>query len=78
MEIRISPTPVITEINGARARLWKGETDNGVECHVYVIGIAVAEGQDHAAFERELATIPPPAESVVPLYLITPAREVGQ
>ncbi len=61
MEILIESTPVVRVINGARCRVWKGHTAEGVECEVFVLGIGVAEHQDQAAFEEMLASIPPPA-----------------
>ncbi len=41
------------------ARVWKGRTDQGIECQVLVTRIAVARGDDNSAFERELQEHPP-------------------
>lgn len=47
---------VILRINGVEvpARIWQGETAEGVQCHAYITRIAVAEGLNAAEFERDL------------------------
>lgn len=41
------------------ARVWRGRTEQGVECQVLVTRIAVPRGADNNAFERELQECPP-------------------
>jgi hypothetical protein len=36
------------------ARLWEGQTANGIACHAFITRIAVANGLDASEFEREL------------------------
>lgn len=54
MRITIESTEHTTEINGVPVRHWKGVTDSGVECEVFVHRIAVRADRDREAFEREL------------------------
>ena len=42
------------------ARVWKGTTDKGVQCHAVISLIAVDEEQDSDEFVRDLDEIPPP------------------
>ena len=64
-EIQIVPTDKITIIAGAKCRVWKGVTADGIECHVFVHRIAVRETEDTDAFEGHLSRMPVPHE--VPL-----------
>lgn len=73
MKISIEPTPVITRLNGAPCRVWKGVTDGGVDVVVFVSAVAAAEGQDLTPLDRALQTIPPPEEALTPLSLVAPA-----
>jgi hypothetical protein len=54
MEIQIESTDVITTYNGARVRVWKGVTAKGMECKLFVAGIAVQAPGDCTQFEQEL------------------------
>jgi hypothetical protein len=36
------------------ARLWEGQTANGIACHAFITRIAVAKDLDPTEFEREL------------------------
>jgi hypothetical protein len=36
------------------ARLWEGQTANGIACHAFITRIAVAKDLDATEFEREL------------------------
>jgi hypothetical protein len=64
LEIRILPTDQLTPLDGALCRVWQGTTDAGVPCLVFVHHVAVAEGQDSAAFERTLQAEVPPGRVV--------------
>ena len=65
MKVTLESTGQIHFLNGQRARLWQGTTESGVECHAFIIRIAVDKGADTSQFERELeATVPPRAELV--------------
>lgn len=61
MKIEISPTPVLANVRGAPARMWKGRTDKGVEVVVYVTALQVKNEADTADFERELLETAPPS-----------------
>lgn len=80
MKITIEPTPVLTQINGAPARLWQGVTDAGTRCQVYVAAVAVEEDDAGAnlAFGGALKAVVPPPEAYVPAWMLTPARPAGE
>lgn len=66
MRLTIDSTDQVTEINGAKARVWRGKSERGVECLCFMTCIAVADDSDHSEFERELKEQLPPGR-VVPL-----------
>lgn len=78
MKLTIESTKEIATINGkVPARLWKGRTESGVECILFVtrilvpvhsgIGPAFSKPQDQAEFERELKE-DPQAELIIGGY----------
>lgn len=71
MQLTITSTEQITEINGRRCRVWDGRTPSGVRCLVFVPAIAVHPDEDASLFDRELAELAAPAEAaelrVIPL-----------
>lgn len=81
MKLTIESTSKIVELQpqgGAGAipaRIWEGETANGVKVHVYVTRIAVSLAADQSEFERELQAVgqprrPSPDVDLLPLRLI--------
>lgn len=55
MKIMIESTEQLTTtIDSVRVRVWKGTTEGGVECFVFVHGIAVHKDADSIAFDHEL------------------------
>ncbi len=57
MRLTIEPTAQIVELNGVQCRVWKGSSDRGTRCDLFIALIAVAddEGLDaQAVFSREL------------------------
>lgn len=54
------------------ARIWEGETANGIRCHAYITRIAVADGLDAGEFQRELVEHrrPTPEIQAIPIRLI--------
>lgn len=61
MRLSIESTDDVTIVDGRPARVWKGRTEGGIECFVFVARIAVREDKDDA-FARELLETHPPAE----------------
>lgn len=64
MKITIEPTQEICVINGVRCRAWRGVTDKGVDCVVFIATIAIslnAAGAEEAAaaFSKELTELFP-------------------
>ena len=66
MKITIESTEFLTDINGVPVRYWKGITEDGIECKVFVHRIAVHKSEDSARFDAELLEKEPPGR-VVPL-----------
>lgn len=63
MKLTIESTPHLTVLDGARVRVWKGRTERGIPCVLFVSRVAVDEGQDEQAFAAELEeTLPPTVE----------------
>ena len=69
MRIQIEATDVITTIDGVPCRLWRGFTEKGVECKVFIHRIAVHKDADASQFEAELQEMPQPPRHV-PLSMI--------
>ena len=69
MKIMIESTDELTTIDGVRVRHWKGVTESGAECNVFVHLISAHTSQDVSQFERELAEQMPPGRHV-PLSMI--------
>jgi hypothetical protein len=51
VKIAIEPTRQIVEVDGCECRVWKGTTDDGTPCSVFVAVIAT-DHPDPAEFER--------------------------
>ena len=54
MIITIFSTDLITNIGGVPVRVWKGKTEKGTDCFVFVHRLAVHASQDATEFELEL------------------------
>jgi hypothetical protein len=54
MKIVITPTQEISHMDGIPVRVWKGETESGVACRIYVHRVAVQEPEQCAEFEGAL------------------------
>ena len=65
MKLTIENTSGVIEINGIPARVWEGQTENGVPVTCFITRIAVALGEDQEQFLKELQATPPmrPAEA---------------
>lgn len=61
MKIQIEATENIVNIAGIECRLWKGTTENGTPCKVFVHRVAVHNDDDSIEFENELIEKMPPA-----------------
>ena len=64
MEIIIKSTEILTTIDGVSVRVWKGTTQGGIDCYVFVHRLAVCHDQDRGEFDCELFQQLPPAEHV--------------
>jgi hypothetical protein len=76
MKVTLESTDKIVELtlNGQTfpARVWEGETANGIKSHAYITRISVHESLDATEFERELREVrrATPAIEAIPLRLI--------
>lgn len=66
MKITIESTDTITYYNGNRVRVWKGVTERGIECGLFIAGLAVHESKDASQFEAELQETRGPDELRTP------------
>jgi hypothetical protein len=64
MKMTIEATDQITHLEGVPARVWKGTTEKGVACLVFVHRIAVDRGADASELERALKEQLPPGRVV--------------
>ena len=68
MKLTIESTSQLTHINGTLTRVWKGKTESGVPCFVFVVNVGVDQGADSRQFESELLqTIPPHEDRIISL-----------
>lgn len=54
MKITIESTDEITHFDSVECRHWRGATDGGVPCHVFVHRMAVRKDENCELFKREL------------------------
>ena len=47
MKITIESTSKIVSLNGIPARIWEGETENGIKVHCFISRIAVDRNETH-------------------------------
>jgi hypothetical protein len=59
MRLTIESTATLTDHNGRRVRLWKGLTQHGIPCAVFVAGLAVEEPHNEQEFADLLMTDAP-------------------
>ena len=60
LELLIEPSAQLVDLQGVRCRVWRGHTDEGLPCTVFVSRIAL----DSAAAERALEAQLPPGRLV--------------
>ncbi len=75
MNITITSTSKVVQLNGVPARIWEGTTESGTPVHCYITRIACdkdisAEAEEE--FQRELQehNAPSPEIDAIPLRLI--------
>lgn len=61
MQVIISNTSKIVEVNGVPSRIWEGETSTGIGVRLFVTRIAVKETEDTSQFEKELEEVRAPS-----------------
>lgn len=69
MKMTVEATDQTTTIDGVPVRLWKGVTESGTKCEVFIHRIAVHKDEDATQFDKELKEQLPPSRHV-PLWMI--------
>ncbi len=62
MRLSIEATEVLTTVDGSRVRLWRGTTEGGRPCDVFVARVGADDDVAQAELERALAETGPPHE----------------
>lgn len=62
MKIQIESTDQFTTLDGVPVRVWKGATEAGTACFVFVHRLAVRDDADASEFDRELREELPPGQ----------------
>jgi hypothetical protein len=73
MELKLFSTEKIVTLNGIPARIWEGETPDGIRVHVYITRVAIdCDEPRYEQFERELEEHRPcsPELWIIPSRLI--------
>ncbi len=72
MNVQLTSTSKIVNLNGVPARVWEGHTEAGIACHAFITRIAVHNDDDATEFEKELLAQAPPSAAVaaIPLSMI--------
>ena len=73
MKITIESTSKIVSLNGIPARIWEGETENGINVHFFISSIAVDRNETHTEeFNRDLQEVRSPSAEIAayPMNLI--------
>lgn len=76
MKVTLENTTKIVTVNidghDVPARIWEGETENGVKCHAFITRIAVHKDDDCAEFEKELQECKGPSAEIdnIPMRMI--------
>jgi len=73
MIVIIESTSKIVELNGVPARIWEGQTENGIKCHCFITRIAINKKETRVEeFETELKEQKAPSIAIqhYPLSLI--------
>ena len=70
MKLALESTPFLVALQGVQYRVWRGLTDDGVACRVFVRLVAVCHAEDAPALGRALreqlpAGFPVPWEAVL-------------
>jgi hypothetical protein len=67
MELMLTSTTKIVQVNGVPARIWEGVSAAGIPCHAYITRVAVANEEDTRQFEEELQECRAPTSEVAAL-----------
>jgi hypothetical protein len=70
MKITIEATDQIVNIDGAECRRWKGVTEKGIECDVFVRRLRVLALADCSQFDQELIELPEPRLPAIDLRML--------
>ncbi|MCA8984497.1 MAG: hypothetical protein KDA76_12090 [Planctomycetaceae bacterium] len=68
MRIQIESTNEITTLDGVPCRVWRGTTESGIDCFVFVHRLAVHSEKAYE-FDCELREMAPPSTPTLPAIL---------
>lgn len=55
MRITLQSTPITSVVQGKKVRCWRGITDRGIQCDVFILEIAARLSYEREAFDAEIA-----------------------
>jgi hypothetical protein len=70
MKITIEATDQLVTVDGRECRRWKGMTERGVECDVFVPRVRVRSDADRSQFDAELKEMPQPRLPAIDLRFL--------
>lgn len=59
MRLTIQPTEKFVDVNGAKTRVWEGETDRGTPVTCFIAMVASPRANEQSELEKELAEVKP-------------------
>lgn len=62
MRLQIEPTDKIVVVNGTECRMWRGVSEKGAKCFLFVATITVPELPGWEEFRAELRELPHPGK----------------
>jgi len=69
VKLQIESTDEVLDVDGVKCRIWRGVSERGVQCFVFVHRLAVHIDEDSEQFDRELLDQLTPGR-VIPLNKI--------
>lgn len=73
MQVTLSSTTRLVEVNGAPCRVWEGTTEGGIRCYAAIAVISAHKDDDQSEFRRSLGEHRLPSNTAldaIPLRLV--------
>lgn len=70
MKVTLHSTSAMTMIGDTKARIWEGETENGIKCFAAIAVIGHHKDDDHRneEFTQSLMEVEPPSERAIQAF----------